>query len=57
MATTAAIYDARAFERLPPLADLLEESGCTDAGVLSHLRGSGPHVLGCWALDFVLGKT
>jgi len=57
MSTTAAIYDARAFERLPLLADLLQESGCTDAGLLEHLRGSGPHLLGCWAVDFVLGKT
>jgi hypothetical protein len=30
------------------LADALEEAGCTDAGVLGHLRGPGPHVRGCW---------
>ena len=57
MSSTAAIYDARAFDRVPLLADLLEESGCTDAGLLKHLRGTGPHVLGCWALDWVLGKS
>jgi hypothetical protein len=51
------IYDGRRFEDLPVLADLLEEAGCTDAALLGHLRGPGPHVLGCWALDAVLGKS
>jgi hypothetical protein len=43
--------------RLAVLADALEESGCTDAGLLGHLRSPGPHVRGCHALDLVLGKT
>jgi hypothetical protein len=43
--------------RLAVLADMLEEAGCANAGLLGHLRGPGPHVLGCWALDAVLGKT
>jgi hypothetical protein len=47
----------RRFEDLPVLADLLEEAGCTDAALLGHLRGPGPHVLGCHALDAVLGRT
>jgi hypothetical protein len=38
------------------LADALEEAGCTDADLLGHLRGPGPHVRGCWAVDLVLGK-
>jgi hypothetical protein len=46
----------RAFDRLPVLADLLEEAGATAAGLLAHLRGPGPHTLGCHALDAVLGK-
>jgi hypothetical protein len=50
------IYAERAFDRLPVLADLLEEAGATDAAVLAHLRGPGPHALGCHALDAVLGK-
>jgi hypothetical protein len=45
------------FEDLPVLADLLEEAGCADAALLGHLRGPGPHVLGCHALDAVLGKS
>jgi hypothetical protein len=50
------IYEERAFDRSPILADALEEAGCTDADLLGHLRSPGPHVRGCWALDLVLGK-
>jgi hypothetical protein len=53
----AAIYEARRFEDLPVLADLLEEAGLTDAALLGHLRGPGPHARGCWALDAVLEKS
>jgi biotin carboxyl carrier protein len=42
--------------RLSILADALEDSGCTNADILAHLRSPGPHVRGCWALDLVLGK-
>jgi hypothetical protein len=42
--------------RLAVLADALEEAGCDQPGLLSHLRGPGPHVRGCWALDLLLGK-
>jgi hypothetical protein len=51
-----AIYEERRFTDLPVLADALEEAGCTDDTILSHCRGPGPHVRGCWALDLVLGK-
>jgi hypothetical protein len=50
-------YDERAFDRLPDLADALEEAGCTDADILTHLRGPGPHVRGCWVVDLLLGKA
>jgi hypothetical protein len=43
--------------RLAILADALEEAGCTDAGILGHLRGPGPHVRGCWPVDLCLGKS
>lgn len=42
--------------RLAVLADALEEAGCAEGDVLSHLRSPGPHVRGCWALDLVLGR-
>jgi hypothetical protein len=42
--------------RLAVLADMLEEAGCSDADLLGHLRGPGPHVRGCFAVDALLGK-
>ena len=52
----SALYDQRAFDQLPLLADMLEEAGTTDAQLLAHLRGLGPHARGCWALDLVLTR-
>jgi hypothetical protein len=49
-------YDDRAFERLPDLANALEESGCSDIEILSHCRQPGEHVMGCWVVDLLLGK-
>jgi hypothetical protein len=51
-----AIYDERAFERLPGLADALEEAGCPDSDILAHCRQPGEHVRGCWVVDYLLGK-
>jgi hypothetical protein len=51
------IYDDRAFDRLPILADALMDAGCDDADVLGHCRGGGVHVRGCWVVDLLLGKT
>jgi hypothetical protein len=50
------IYDDRAFDRLPLLADALEDAGCTDADILAHCRSGGEHVRGCWVVDLLLGK-
>jgi hypothetical protein len=52
----AAVYEERGFERLPILADALEDAGCEDADLLGHLRDPAPHVRGCWALDLILGR-
>jgi len=51
------IYEDGAFDRLPILADALEDAGCTDATILNHCRGPGTHVLGCWVVDALLGKS
>ncbi|MBN9521069.1 hypothetical protein J0H58_21550 [bacterium] len=56
VALAAGIYADRAFERLPVLADALEDAGCDHADVLTHCRGAGPHVRGCWVVDLFLGK-
>jgi hypothetical protein len=51
-----AIYDDRAFDRLPILADALEDAGCDNADILNHCRQPGEHVRGCWVVDLILGK-
>lgn len=51
-----AIYEDRAFDRLPILADALMDAGCDNDDILAHCRSDGPHVRGCWVLDLVLGK-
>ena len=50
------IYDKRAFDRMPALAEALEQAGCKNTAVLAHCRGPGPHVKACWVVDAVLGK-
>ncbi|MGE3804075.1 MAG: hypothetical protein AB7K24_05305 [Gemmataceae bacterium] len=42
--------------RLTIVADALEEAGCTRDDLLGHLRGPGPHLRGCWAVDLLLEK-
>lgn len=56
LALAEAIYADRAFDRLPVLADALEEAGCDSPDILAHCRGDGPHVRGCWVIDAILGK-
>jgi len=56
VSTARAIYDRRAFDQMTELAEDLEWAGCTDADVLEHCRGPGPHVLGCWVVDLILRK-
>lgn len=50
------IYEGRAFERLPLLADALMDAGCADEAPLGHCRSAGPHLRGCWVVDWVLGR-
>jgi hypothetical protein len=56
LALTRGIYAERAFDRLPILADALQDAGCDDAALLAHCRGPGPHVRGCWVVDLLLGE-
>lgn len=45
-------------DRLAVLADALEEVGCTCGDILLHLRQQGAvHVRGCFAVDWILGKS
>jgi hypothetical protein len=51
------IYEEKAFDRMPILADALQDAGCDRDDILNHLRDpQATHVRGCWALDLVLGK-
>lgn len=50
------IYTDRAFDRLPILADALQDAGCDDIDILAHCRSDGPHVRGCWVIDLLRGK-
>lgn len=51
------IYEEKAFDRLPVLADALEDAGCSDGDILDHCRSQGEHVRGCWVVDLILGKS
>jgi hypothetical protein len=51
------IYDDRAFDRLPILADALEDAGCVDGDLLGHCRHQGPHARGCWVVDLLIGRN
>ncbi len=53
-AIAAGIAADAAFDRLPVLADALEDAGCESLLVLAHCRGPGPHWRGCWVVDGLL---
>jgi hypothetical protein len=50
------MYKSRDFSAMPILADALQDAGCDSDDILSHCRGEGAHVRGCWVVDLVLGK-
>jgi hypothetical protein len=50
------IYTDRTFDRLPILADALEDAGCTNQDILNHCRQPGEHVRGCWVVDLLTGR-
>lgn len=44
------------YAAMPVLGDALEDAGCADDAALEHCRGGGPHGLGCWVVEAVLGR-
>jgi hypothetical protein len=50
------LYDERAFDRMPQLAEALNEAGCNDQDILQHCLQQTEHVRGCWVVDVLLGK-
>ena len=58
LALARGVYDERAFDRMPILADALQDAGYTNDDLLTHCRDTSlAHVRGCWAVDLVLGKS
>ncbi|MBN9119184.1 MAG: hypothetical protein J0I06_08490 [Planctomycetes bacterium] len=57
VALARGIYEEKTFDRMPILADALQDIGCTNEDVLSHCRATNQvHVRGCWVVDLLLGK-
>jgi hypothetical protein len=56
LALARSIYDERAFDGMPILADALQDAGCDNEHILNHCRSEGQHVRGCWVVDLLLGK-
>jgi hypothetical protein len=56
LALARGIYAERAFDRMPILADALQDAGCDDEEVLTHCREAREHARGCWVVDLLLGK-
>jgi hypothetical protein len=50
------IYEEKAFDRMPILADALQDAGCDNEDILNHCRQPGEHVRGCWVMDFLTGR-
>lgn len=57
------IFEERAFDRTPILADSLLDADCDEEAVLRHLRGTElqvkeqpTHVRGCWVIELILSR-
>lgn len=51
------IHVDRDYDRMPILADALEDAGCYDLDVLDHCRWDWPHARGCWVVELILAQT
>ncbi|MBA4189530.1 MAG: hypothetical protein C0467_16205 [Planctomycetaceae bacterium] len=57
VAIAQGMYESRDFSAMQILADALQDACCENEDILTHCRGNGPHVRGCWVVDLVLGKS
>jgi hypothetical protein len=55
LALARGIHRDQAFDRLPILADALQDAGCDDETVLAHCRRPDGHARGCWVVDLAMG--
>jgi hypothetical protein len=56
LALAEGIYQDRAFDRMPILADALQDAGCGNEDILNHCRQPGEHVRGCWVVDLLTAR-
>jgi hypothetical protein len=57
LALATGIYEEKAFDRMPILADALQDAECDNADILNHCRQPGEHTRGCFVVDLLLGKS
>jgi hypothetical protein len=57
------IFEDRAFDRMPILADALLDADCDEEAVLRHCRGTElgvkeqpQHIRGCWVIELILNR-
>lgn len=50
------VYDEKAFDRMPILADALMDGGCDSEPIIEHCRQSTEHLRGCWVVDLLTGR-
>jgi hypothetical protein len=56
LALATGIYEEKAFDRMPILADALGDAGCDNEEILQHCRSETVHTRGCFVVDLILGK-
>lgn len=63
VALAKGIYEERAFDRMPILADALLDADCDEEAILRHLRGTEKgvpeqpvHIRGCWVIEMALNR-
>jgi hypothetical protein len=58
VALAEGIYADRAFDRMPILADALQDAGCDCDDILTHCRDTTlTHVRGCWVIDLLTSRA
>jgi hypothetical protein len=51
------ILQDRAFDRMPILADALQDAGCEDEDILNHCRHATEHIAACWVLALIFASA
>jgi len=50
------IYEGRAFDKMPILANALMDAGCDSEEIINYCRQAGEHVRGCWVVDLLTAR-